>query len=421
MKHEAQQNQLISAKLFNSQRYIHSFIVYFLFFGSGLVIGISLSFYLKDVPITLKKKIFSVQPSPPVIITPKSHPPPSSPLNVPWHQQQRVPVNNNDHRVDTSKSKTGAGRIGLTEYIKPPEAMHDMEDDELIWRASMVPKVRIFPFNRTPKVAFMFLARGSLPLAPLWERFFKGHEGRYSIYIHSQPSFKRDAPEEGPIFHGRRVPSKRVDWGEFSMVDAERRLLANALLDMSNERFVLLSEACIPLYNFTTIYNYIMNSTKTFVESYDEWGPVGRGRYNSQMTPWVTIEQWRKGSQWFELDREIAVDVITDKMYFNLFKDFCRPACYSDEHYLPTFVTMRYWWKNGNRTLTWVDWTKGGPHPTKFARTEVTKELLYQMRTGIQCEYNGEPTSMCYLFARKFLPSTLDKLLKFAPKVMMFG
>ncbi|KAF3628954.1 putative GATA zinc finger domain-containing protein 13-like [Capsicum annuum] len=210
MKHETHQNQIISAKLFNSQRYIHSFIVYFLFFGSGLVIGISLSFYLKDVPMTLKKKLFDVEPSPPLIVTPKSHPPPSPPLNLAMHQQQRAVHNNNDRRgVDTNKRKRGAsGRIGLTDYIKPPEAMHDMKDEELIWRASMVPKVRKFPYNRTPKVAFMFLARGSLPLAPLWERFFKGHEGRYSIYIHSQPSFRGDAPEEGPIFHGRRVPSK---------------------------------------------------------------------------------------------------------------------------------------------------------------------------------------------------------------------
>ncbi|PHT28159.1 hypothetical protein CQW23_32240 [Capsicum baccatum] len=209
MKHETHQNQIISAKLFNSQRYIHSFIVYFLFFGSGLVIGISLSFYLKDVPMTLKKKLFYVEPSPPLIVTPKSHPPPSPPLNLAMHQQQRAVHSNNDRRgVDINKRKRGAaGRIGLTDYIKPPETMHDMKDEELIWRASMVPKVRKFPYNRTPKVAFMFLARGTLPLAPLWERFFKGHEGRYSIYIHSQPSFRGDAPEEGPIFHGRRVPS----------------------------------------------------------------------------------------------------------------------------------------------------------------------------------------------------------------------
>jgi hypothetical protein len=34
----------------------------------------------------------------------------------------------------------------------------------------------------------------------------------------------------------------QVVWGRISMVDAERRLLANALRDTSNQQFVLLSD-----------------------------------------------------------------------------------------------------------------------------------------------------------------------------------
>lgn len=34
----------------------------------------------------------------------------------------------------------------------------------------------------------------------------------------------------------------QVVWGRISMVDAERRLLANALRDPSNQQFVLLSD-----------------------------------------------------------------------------------------------------------------------------------------------------------------------------------
>ena len=36
----------------------------------------------------------------------------------------------------------------------------------------------------------------------------------------------------------------QVVWGRISMVDAERRLLANALRDPANQQFVLLSERC---------------------------------------------------------------------------------------------------------------------------------------------------------------------------------
>ena len=64
-----------------------------------------------------------------------------------------------------------------------------------------------YPFSRTPKVAFMFLTRGPLPLSPLWERFFRGYEGLFTIYIHTNPSYKESMPQ-GSVFHGRRIPSK---------------------------------------------------------------------------------------------------------------------------------------------------------------------------------------------------------------------
>lgn len=70
-----------------------------------------------------------------------------------------------------------------------------------------------------------------------------------------------------------------VVWGEVSIVDAERRLLANSLLDFSNERFVLLSESCVPLFNFTFFYDYIINSDKSFISAFDDPSPYGRGRY----------------------------------------------------------------------------------------------------------------------------------------------
>lgn len=215
--------------------------------------------------------------------------------------------------------------------------------------------------------------------------------------------------------------AQNVTWGEPNMVQAERRLLANALLDFSNQRFVLLSESCIPLFNFKVIYNYLMNSTQTFVEAYDLPGPVGRDRYRPQMSPQIKLYQWRKGSQWFEVDRVIAVEVVSDQKYFPLFTKYCKPSCYSDEHYLPTYVNIKFRKKNSNRTLTWVDWSRGGPHPSKFMRTDVTVEFLEKLRHGTTCEYNGKSTDVCHLFARKFLPNTLDRLLRFAPKLMKFN
>lgn len=209
-----------------------------------------------------------------------------------------------------------------------------------------------------------------------------------------------------------------VNWGQFSMIEAEIRLLANALLDISNERFILLSESCIPLFNFPTIYSYLLNSTTSFIESCDLPSRVGRGRYNHHMSPNITLRQWRKGSQWFEIDRSLAIDVISDTNYFYVFKKYCKGSCYVDEHYFPTLVNMRFGGRNSNRSVTWADWSNGGSHPARYTRSRVTPELLKRMRSGTKCWYNGKRTNTCFLFARKFLPDSLDRLLRFAPKVL---
>ncbi|XP_019176919.1 PREDICTED: uncharacterized protein LOC109172227 [Ipomoea nil] len=391
--------------LFTSKKYLNTIFVYFLVLSSGLVFGFSFSFYLKHkIPTNLLPlKFYAVQLPPASELTGTLPPPPS-----PSPPQTSVTLPENAAAAEHERVEAPTG------------AMHGLNDAELIRRAS---KAGGFPSSgKTPaKIAFMFLARESLPLAPFWELFFRGHEGLYSIYIHSQPSFNGVAPHEGPIFHGRRIPSKNVVWGTFSMIEAERRLLANALLDISNHRFVLLSEACIPLFNFTTVYDYLINTNKTFVEAYDQPGAVARGRYNRRMRPWVTIQQWRKGSQWFAMDRELAVEVISDERYCALFKRFCRPSCYSDEHYIPTFVTMVSPGRNWNRTLTWVDWSKQGPHPAKFGRYEITVDFLERLRNGSRCVYNGRVSRVCHLFARKFSPLALDRLMRFGPKIMMFN
>ncbi|XP_058091470.1 glycosyltransferase BC10-like [Magnolia sinica] len=374
-------------KLLNSHLQPLNYLSHFFLFNFGLAFGIIVSFHLKSFSLNLITTQFSFQPS-------------SSPL----------PPSHGSHSGE---------RIGLKDYVEPRILMHDMSDEELLWRASMVPRVPDFPFKHTPKVAFMFLTRSLLPMAPLWEKFFEGNDGLYSIYVHAYPSFNQSVPENS-VFHGRSIPSKEVQWGEFSMIEAERRLLSNALLDFSNERFVLLSESCIPLFNFSTIYSYLTNSTKTFVESYDDLGPNGRGRYSRRMNPTIWPDQWRKGSQWFGMDRSLAIEIVADRTYYPVFQKHCKPACYVDEHYIPTFVSMRFGEKNSNRGLTWVDWRKGGPHPTRFSRNEVTVDLLEWMRSGRECEYNGEKTRICFLFSRKFLPNALDRLMRFAPKVMGF-
>ena len=70
---------------------------------------------------------------------------------------------------------------------RPSNLLHKLSDEELFWMASFAPRIKKYPLKRVPKIAFMLLTKGLLPLAPLWEKFLKGHEGPYrSIFIRCQ-------------------------------------------------------------------------------------------------------------------------------------------------------------------------------------------------------------------------------------------
>ncbi|KAL9317154.1 hypothetical protein ACSQ67_013671 [Phaseolus vulgaris] len=405
------------SKFFNAQFHFVRFLAYILILGFGITIGVIFSFYLKECNFSLQFTQLSLSsfPRTPALPTPTTKPEISNQTQIQTQVQTQTEIQT---QTQTEIQQTESNHVGLKDFLQPPRVVHDMDDEELLWRASMTAKIPDYPFDRVPKVAFMFLTRGPVFLAPLWEKFFQGNEGLYSIYVHSNPSYNGSRPES-PVFEGRRIPSKEVEWGNVNMIEAERRLLANALLDIQNQRFVLLSESCIPLFNFSTIYTYLINSTQNNVMAFDDPSSVGRGRYSIQMLPDISINQWRKGSQWFEMDRELALEVVSDRKYFPVFQEYCKGSCYADEHYLPTYVSIKFWEGNSNRSLTWVDWSKGGPHPAKFLRSEITVQFLESLRNQ-KCKYNGDSINVCFLFARKFAPSTVSKLTKIAPMVMHF-
>ncbi|KAF2304909.1 hypothetical protein GH714_000451 [Hevea brasiliensis] len=144
-----------------------------------------------------------------------------------------------------------------------------------------------FHFVGPPKIAFLFLVRKELPLDFLWGSFFE------------------------------------VVWGESSMIEAERLLLSAALDDPANQRFVLLSDSCVPLYNFSYIYSYLMASPRSFVDSFVD---TKEERYNQKMSPIIRKHKWRKGSQWITLVRSHAEVIVDDEVIFPVFQKHCKRA-----------------------------------------------------------------------------------------------
>ncbi|KAK4759889.1 hypothetical protein SAY87_023020 [Trapa incisa] len=291
-----------------------------------------------------------------------------------------------------------------------------------------------------PKIAFLFIARNRLPLDMVWDTFFQGEEDSFSVFVHSRPGFLfNKATTRSLYFFNRQVnDSIQIDWGEASMIEAERILLRHALKDRHNERFVFLSDSCIPLYNFSYTYDYIMSTPSSFVDSFAD---TKEGRYNPKMDPVIPVFNWRKGSQWVVLTKKHAEVVVKDTTVFPMFQLHCRRKslpefwrergmpvdnskehnCIPDEHYVQTLLAQEGHEKEiTRRSLTYSSWDlstskdreRAGWHPVSYKFSDATPALIQSIKeiNNIHyetegrrewCSSKGKPTG-CFLFARKF-------------------
>lgn len=306
------------------------------------------------------------------------------------------------------------------------------------------------PSVQKPKIAFLFIARNRLPLVMVWDAFFQGDkENKFSIFVHSRPGFLfNKATTRSAYFLNRQVnDSIQVDWGEASMILAERILLKHALLDPFNERFLFLSDSCIPLYNFSYTYDYIMSTPTSFVDSFAD---TKEGRYNPKMHPVIPVRNWRKGSQWVVLTRKHAEIIVKDDTIFPLFQRHCKRKslpefwrdhplpddaskehnCIPDEHYVQTLLAQEGLEEEiTRRTLTHTSWDlssskdreRRGWHPVTYKLADATTMLIQSIKdidniyyeTEYRrewCTSKGKPSS-CFLFARKFTRPAAFRLL----------
>lgn len=205
MKNQKKHLQLINSTLkLHSQMYLQTFIIYLFIFASGLFIGITLNFSMRNIPFHSQISQFSLVFSSP----------PSSASEFTANISTKI-VTKTAPRDCTKLPKTmhitpdgmqNNTRIVSSRYPNRIEDMQDISDNKLISRALRVDR-RNKKNSMVPKVAFLFLTRGNLHLAPFWDMFFKGNEGFYSIYVHTQPFFNGTFTENS-VFHGRRIPSK---------------------------------------------------------------------------------------------------------------------------------------------------------------------------------------------------------------------
>ncbi|CAI7873090.1 unnamed protein product, partial [Closterium sp. NIES-54] len=234
-----------------------------------------------------------------------------------------------------------------------------------------------------PKIAFLFLTRGPLPLRPLWEAFFHGNMDRASIYVHAGTEGFSVNSHVGndSVFWGTQIPGLRIIRGMPSMIQATRRLLASALQDPANQRFVLVSEACIPIRCFNFVYTYLFTGDRSFLAVLPTLRWWRFPRYFWIFVPRQVLHPWqlKKGSQWFVLTRPHAFLVAENMKYYVVFGR--GRGEYPDESYIQTVV---WGYDRGSiepHSVTHVDWPSyNSEHPTMYSRSSTTRELIERMQ-----------------------------------------
>lgn len=90
---------------------------------------------------------------------------------------------------------------------------------------------------RDGRVAFLFLTRGLPGHLEMWSEYFRGHEDRVSVFAHPKEEVPLDAT---PAWWQESVLQERAEteWGDVSLVRAQRLLLEAALRNPENRAFV---------------------------------------------------------------------------------------------------------------------------------------------------------------------------------------
>ncbi|KAI3711148.1 hypothetical protein L2E82_41023 [Cichorium intybus] len=317
-----------------------------------------------------------------------------------------------------------------------------------VYRRSQLPMIDDESFEGNPRIAYMFLVRRDLPLDFLWQSFFENADAaNYSIYVHSEPGFTFDeTTTRSSFFYNRQLSNSiKVGWGESTMIEAERLLIQTALQNPANQRFILLSDSCVPLYNFTYIYNYLMDSSKSFVDSFLD---RKEGRYNPRMSSVIPMRKWRKGSQWTALIRSHAKIVAYDDFVFPVFKKLCkrRPPldaskgkqnlrlqkqhnCIPDEHYVQTLLAMNdLEGELERRTVTYTLWIQSATNmetkswhpvtynyatsnPQQIKNIKDIDHVYYETEHRTEWCHSNAKLVPCFLFARKFSRDGAMRLL----------
>lgn len=181
------------------------------------------------------------------------------------------------------------------------------------------------------KICFCFLTYYGLERVDIWNNFFKDIDTNlYKVYIHPKyPKFSIDKY----LFPINIVQNRVETTGKtnISIVNATIRLLENAYNDNNNQElthYIFLSQSCMPIYDFNTIYNTIILFDNSVIGKKDNNKKERYFQLNNYLMKYISYKQFTKQQPNMVLIKDDVRKIITHN-FTNYFSNMVCP----DEHY----------------------------------------------------------------------------------------
>jgi len=221
--------------------------------------------------------------------------------------------------------------------------------------------------DNLPKIAFCFLCYGQPYNVDIWKDFFNKNDNKYSVYLHPKYISKVSDNFFKSKIIKNRIPTK---WGDISLVQATINLFKEAFLDNNNKKFILLSDSCLPLYDFEYIYNKVLENNITYIHQLPwDSNKMKKERYSKLLNPeQIDFKYFRKQSQWLIFSRDDYTFLINHIKHINDYKNMFAP----DEQFFINLFTQ-YKRQFINQITTYVDWSNK-TSPIEFDKLD--KQLI---------------------------------------------
>lgn len=218
------------------------------------------------------------------------------------------------------------------------------------------------------KIAFLFLTLNDVNFPKIWDEYFKGHEDKYTIYIHPKYPDQVTWRKENIISN-----LKETAWGFITRAYLE--LLKSALMDKDNYKFITLSETCLPIQSFDRLY-------ETLTKDNDSWiklMKITKYKFNEVLkkSPGKFIHHYAR----FCLSRHHVKKILIDRSKLEFFHNMH----IGDEYFLSVLYPLRHF---KDKEITFDDWEY--TNALKESIKNKIKKLFEEQERNNNTENNDE-------------------------------